>query len=78
MDPFLNELLSKKKDNSETEEWLNSNEAAAYLKISRQVLMNLSSNGKVPFYKFGRRNRYLKSQLRDLLMANPRGVSHGN
>ena len=78
MDPFLNELLSKKKDNSEAEEWLNSNEAAAYLKISRQVLMNLSSNGKVPFYKFGRRNRYLKSQLRDLLMANPRGVSHGN
>ncbi len=78
MDTFLNDLLSDKDKKLEAEEWLNSDEAAAYLKISRQVLMNLSSSGKVPFYKFGRRNRYLKSELRNLLMANPRGVSHGN
>lgn len=56
------------------EEWLTSSEAANYLGISNKTLMNLASNGKVPYYKFGRRNRYLKDELRMLLMSQRRGV----
>lgn len=60
------------------EEWLTSSEAANYLGISCKTLMNLASNGKIPYYKFGRRNRYLKDELRMLLMSQRRGVFCGN
>lgn len=52
------------------EDWLDSEAAAAYLGISPGTLRNLTSNGRVPFYKFGRRNRYLKSELRALILKN--------
>lgn len=53
--------------------WLDSQEAASYLRISVKTLMNLSSNGALPFYKFGRRNRYLKEELDQILLQNKRG-----
>lgn len=61
-----------------TEEWMTTEEAAAYLKIPKASLLNLSSNGKVPYYKFQRRNRYLKSDLLKLLMSNRQGGFNGN
>lgn len=54
-------------------EWFTSSEAADYLGISTRTLMNLTSNGKVPYYKFGRRNRYQKDELRNLLLLQRRG-----
>ncbi|MBX2987860.1 MAG: helix-turn-helix domain-containing protein [Bdellovibrionaceae bacterium] len=61
-----------------TEEWMTTEEAAEYLKIPKASLLNLSSNGKVPYYKFQRRNRYLKSDLLRLLLSNRRGGFNGN
>jgi len=55
------------------EKWLNSKEAAQYLNISERTLFNLTSNGKIPYHKFGRRNRYLLEDLRNLLSAQRRG-----
>lgn len=49
------------------EEWLTSKEAADYLKVSVKTLMNLSSNGTIPYYKFSRLNRYKKSELAHLI-----------
>lgn len=49
------------------EEWLNSVEAADYLRISIKTLMNLSSNGTIPYHKFSRLNRYKKSELAQLI-----------
>ena len=49
------------------EEWLTSKEAAHYLKISIKTLMNLSSNGQILYFKFGRLNRYQKSDLAKLI-----------
>ena len=63
---------------TEYSEWLTSQEAAAYLGISTAMLMNLTSSGRVPYFKFGRSNRYLVSELRELLMSQPRGERHGN
>jgi excisionase family DNA binding protein len=63
---------------TEYREWLTSSEAAEYLGISTAQLMNLTSNGRVPYFKFGRSNRYLISELRELLMSQPRGERHGN
>lgn len=53
--------------------WLNTNEAAAYLRISPASLRNSTSNGKVPYYKYGRLNRYLKSDLDKILFSQKRG-----
>lgn len=61
-----------------TEEWLDSAEAAAYLKVSLGALRNMTSNGQVPFYKMGRRNRYRTEELRQLLLSQKRGVRNGN
>jgi len=63
---------------NEYKDWLTSQEAAKYLGISTAQLMNLTSSGKVPYYKFGRSNRYLVSELRELLMSHPRVERHGN
>jgi excisionase family DNA binding protein len=59
--------------NSEDDEWFTSEEAAGYLKISVKSLMNLTSQGKIRYYKLGSRNRYYKSELKSLLLGNPRG-----
>ena len=59
-------------------EWMNSDEAAAYLRISPYQLRNLTSSGRVPYYKFGRSNRYLRKEWRELLLGQPRGGSYGN
>ncbi|MDD4976424.1 MAG: helix-turn-helix domain-containing protein [Bacteriovorax sp.] len=63
---------------TEYREMLTSIEAADYLRISVARLMNLTSNGKIPYYKFGRSNRYLISELKELLMSQPKGNRHGN
>lgn len=54
-------------------EWLTTNEAADYLRISPGSLRNMSSSGTIPFAKLGRRNRYLKSDLDRILLSNSRG-----
>ena len=58
-------------------EWLNSEAAAKYLCISVQTLRNLTSTSQVPYYKFGRLNRYRKDELDFCLLQNKRG-QNGN
>lgn len=60
-----------------TVEWLNSLEAAEFLRLSVKALRNKTSNGQVPFHKFGRLNRYRKTELEALLLSNKRG-KYGN
>ena len=60
------------------EEFMTTEEASIFLRISKASLLNLSSNGKVPYYKFQRRNRYLKSDLLKLLLLNRRGGFNGS
>lgn len=59
-------------------EWLTSEEAAKYLKVSVASLRNMTSNGKIPYYKFDRRNRYRVDDLRKLILKNPKGGFYGN
>ena len=58
--------------------WLTTKEAASFLRISTKSLLNLTSNGRVRYYKFGRSNRFLLSELHLLLLGQPRGGSYGN
>lgn len=58
----------------EYKEFLTTSEAAEYLSISTSRLFNLISMGKMPYFKLGRSNRYKKSELRELLLSQPKGV----
>lgn len=80
LDPIRAKVCNSNNDSlkTESEEWLTTNEAAEYLRTSPQNILNLCNNGKLPYYKFGRRNMYLKSELRDQLLANKRGVLNGS
>lgn len=62
----------------EYEQWLTTTQAARYLGISASRLHNLTSLGKLPYYKFGRSNRYLRNELNELLLSQPRGVHNGH
>ena len=55
------------------DEWLTAREAAGYLKLPLGSLMNMTSNGQLPYYKLGGRNRYLKSELDRTLLAQRKG-----
>ena len=59
-------------------EWLDSVQAARYLKVSVESLRNMTSNGVLPVYKLGNRNRYRTESLRSLLLATEEGASYGN
>ena len=60
-------------------DYLNSKEAASYLKITEASLRNLCSNGQVVYYKLGRRNRFLKKDLDSILSrVNGKDIRYGN
>lgn len=58
-------------------EWLTTIEAAAYLKVSVGTLRNMTCNGRVPYFKLDRRNRYRLCDLRGLLLSQRRGGFRG-
>lgn len=61
-----------------TIEWLTTKQAAEYLCLSKGAFLNMVSNGQIPFYKLGRRNRYRLLDLRELLLTQKRGALNGN
>lgn len=58
----------------EGDRFLNAYEAAEFLSVPYNSLLNMTSSGKIKYYKLGRRNRYLLSDLKALLMANQKGL----
>jgi excisionase family DNA binding protein len=69
----IHKLVCKTEVSSLKIEWLDSNEAAQFLKVSVPMLRNMTSNGQIPYYKLGRRNRYRVDELRALLTKEKRG-----
>jgi excisionase family DNA binding protein len=62
----------------EEDRLLTTAEAAKFLRIPVSSLHTMTSNGKVPVMKLGRRNRYSLQDLRNLLWRNRRGGIDGN
>lgn len=73
----LNELFENRIENLSPKEWLTTEDAAEYLGLSIGALRNMTSNGDVPYYKLGRRNRYKTDDLRRLLTLKRKGDSYG-
>ena len=55
-------------------EWLDAREAATYLRLTLGAVRNMTSNGQLPHYKLGKRVRYLRSELRQRLLAQRKGA----
>ncbi|WP_414640847.1 helix-turn-helix domain-containing protein [Bdellovibrio sp.] len=53
-------------------------EAAHYLRVSTKRLLNMVSQGLIPYRKLGRTNRYYKNELDQLLNENRKGPNYGN
>jgi hypothetical protein len=53
--------------------WFDTKDASKYLSLDSKSLLNEVSKGNIPYYKLGRRNRYLKSELDKLLLTEYRG-----
>lgn len=70
---FENRISQESVPEDEGSEWLNTVEAAEYLRTSPAALRNMTSNRAIPYHKLGRRNRYKRSDLRSLLLQNRRG-----
>jgi excisionase family DNA binding protein len=70
---LIKEFLYRK--DVQTSTWLDTEQAATYLGISVGQLRNKTSNGKVPYTKFDRLNRYNRDDLDALLSKNKRGWS---
>jgi excisionase family DNA binding protein len=51
------------RSSEDSDEWLTTPEAAAYLKVSRQRLYDLNTSRELRPFKVGRSNRYKRSQL---------------
>jgi len=58
------------------QEWMTTEEAVEYLGVSVGALRNMATNGQVPYYKLGRRNRYNVVELRQLLQSQKLGGCH--
>lgn len=76
---FENKIAGKEVERavSDEEEWLTPTEVANYLRLSIGSVRNMTSNGDLPYYKLGRRVRYLKKEIR-ILILQKRGFFNGN
>jgi excisionase family DNA binding protein len=68
-------LFEKERTERNRPEWLTTEEAATFLRVTVGSLRNMTSNGQVRAYKLGRRNRYLMDELNELLFSSKKGVS---
>lgn len=63
-DPIMDPLLF---ENRIVCEWLNTNEAAQYLRVTANAIRILVCRGKLKYFKYGRLLRFRKDDLKSLL-----------
>jgi excisionase family DNA binding protein len=49
-------------------QWLTTNEAAQYLRVSANAIKTMVYRGKIRVHKLGRRNRFLRDELERLIV----------
>lgn len=59
-------------------EFVNADQISTFLKINVQTVRNLTSNGKIPYYKFGKRVLYRLDEVRELVLKSKRGKYNGD
>lgn len=67
-DSFFENLIEKNKQADENIRWLNTNEAADFLRLTPNALRILVHRAQVKYYKFGRRLRFRENDLHSLIL----------
>lgn len=57
------------------EAYLTTKEVAIFLGVKEQQVRNWTSEGKLPFYKLGRLNRYKWCEIKEIIDSNPAGLN---
>ena len=65
-DKFFNNLIEQDKNADENTRWLNTNEAAEFLRLTPNALRILVHRAQVKYFKFGRRLRFRFCDLHSL------------
>ncbi len=73
-----NEVQSQAKPLFDIQIWLDSKEAASYLRLSVNSLRIRVMRGQIPFYRLGKRLRFKRSELKSLVENSLKGGSHDN
>jgi hypothetical protein len=60
-------------DNLNNREWLDSSQAAEYMCLTKGELLNKCSQGKIIYFKLGRKNLFRREFLDELILKNRRG-----
>lgn len=55
-------------------DWMTTAEVASFLRVSVGQIRNWTSNGRLPYNKLGKLNRYSRKEIESLLLSNKRGV----
>lgn len=63
------EIKATQKQDLESKEWLTAKEVQSLLKISPVTLYNYDKSGRTKPHKVGRRRRYRKDQILDVIRA---------
>ncbi len=58
--------------------WMDSTDAAEYLRISKSRLHNLTSLGHLKYHKMGRSNRYRQKDLDEIISSKRTYINKGN
>lgn len=70
---MLNEPLKDGSLTFQSTEWLTTDEVASVYKLPKQSVRNMTSNGSLPVYKLGQRNRYSRTEIDSILFKSKRG-----
>jgi hypothetical protein len=65
-DKFFDNLIDKNQKADENNRWLNTNEAAEFLRLTPNALRILVHRAQVKYFKFGRRLRFRMCDLHSL------------
>jgi|GEM_PF-755147 len=65
-DKFFDNLIEQNKNADENTRWLNTNEAAEFLRLTPNALRILVHRAQVRYFKFGRRLRFRQCDLHSL------------
>lgn len=65
-DKFFDNLIEQNQNADENTRWLNTNEAADFLRLTPNALRILVHRAQVRYFKFGRRLRFKQDDLQSL------------
>ncbi len=66
----LDELRQQVNQKAPEPDWLNLPQACEYLNLGKSAVYKKTMNGEIPFYKFGKKLAFKRSELSDFITSH--------